>query len=223
MGSASAFEGLDRAADEDSSVARSLRVPNQDGRRPGRRLAGTPGRVMMAMSSARLTGLYLRVAKGARLVAACEQSASMPVGAACEQSASTPVGALRAAAEPSMIIVVIGGPIAGTDVCGLCERVRVVLEGSDADVVVCDVSALVDPDVGMADALARLALTARRLGRQVRLRHASRDLQELLAFIGLGDVLPVCAESAPGSRGQAEQRKQPRRVEERGDPDDPAG
>ncbi|MPZ86896.1 MAG: STAS domain-containing protein [Nitriliruptorales bacterium] len=120
-------------------------------------------------------------------------------------------------------VLVIDGPIARADVSGLCERVRVLLEGGDADVVVCDVAALVNPDAGTVDALARLALTARRFGRQVRLRHDSGELRELLALAGLADVLPGCAGSPVGPRGQPEQREQPGGVEERVEPDDPAG
>ena len=56
--------------------------------------------------------------------------------------------------------------------------------------IVCDVGAL-PPDATVIDALARLQLTARRLGLEVRLRHASNELQDLLAFAGLGDVLRV--------------------------------
>ena len=56
--------------------------------------------------------------------------------------------------------------------------------------LVCDVGALV-PDAAAIDALARLQLHARRLGAEIRLRHASRELQELLDFAGLGDVLRV--------------------------------
>jgi len=40
------------------------------------------------------------------------------------------------------------------------------------------------------DALARLQLAARRRGCQVRLRRAPNELRELLAFMGLRDILP---------------------------------
>jgi hypothetical protein len=40
------------------------------------------------------------------------------------------------------------------------------------------------------DALARLQLGARRHGCQVRLRNASTELLELVAFMGLENVLP---------------------------------
>ena len=46
------------------------------------------------------------------------------------------------------------------------------------------------PDAVTCDALARLQLAAKRLGCQVRLRNASPELRELVAFMGLEDVLP---------------------------------
>jgi ABC-type transporter Mla MlaB component len=88
------------------------------------------------------------------------------------------------------IVFAISGPIARADLPGLCERVCALLERSDSDLAVCDVSG-VEPDAVTVDALARLQLAARRHGCQVRLRHASRDLVELVAFMGLHDVLTV--------------------------------
>jgi ABC-type transporter Mla MlaB component len=143
------------------------------------------------------------------------------LGAPKEQP-TRPVRALRPHPEPEMVLV-FDGPIARAGIAGLCERVRVLLEGCDADRVVCDVSALVDPDAVTVDALARLQLTARRLGRQVRLRHACGDLQDLLSLMGLGDVVSLCPESGLEPRGQAEQREQALGVEEEADPTDPTG
>jgi len=57
--------------------------------------------------------------------------------------------------------------------------------------VIVDVGALTELDLATVDALARLQLTARRLGAVIELRNASRDVIELLAFAGLADVLPV--------------------------------
>lgn len=108
----------------------------------------------------------------------------------------------------------ISGPIMPTDVVGLCERVRTRLESCDAEVLVCDVAALAAPDVGTLDALARLQLTARRLGRQIQLCHQSRELLELLALCGLGDVLPAGAALGVEPQRQAEEREQAGGVEE---------
>jgi hypothetical protein len=80
----------------------------------------------------------------------------------------------------------------------------------------CDVSALA-PTADAIDALARLQLAARRLGLQVRIRHASAELQELLAFVGLRDALRIEME------GQTEQGEQRLGVEEERELDDPAG
>jgi ABC-type transporter Mla MlaB component len=87
------------------------------------------------------------------------------------------------------IAFAVRGPIARTDLPGLCTRVCALLERSEAQVALCDVSG-VEPDAVTADALARLQLGARRHGCRVRLRNASDDLVELLCFMGLQDVLP---------------------------------
>jgi hypothetical protein len=80
--------------------------------------------------------------------------------------------------------------------------------------IVCDVGAL--PAVAESlDALARLVLTARRQGLDLRLRHASGELQELLAFAGLAGVLGV------ETGGQAEEREERLGVEEERHLDDP--
>ena len=94
-----------------------------------------------------------------------------------------------AAAPAKTVAFAIGGPISRTDLPGLCARVCAVLEGTDADVVACDVTG-VEPDAVTVDALARLQLAARRHGSHVRLRRASDELRELVAFMGLRDVLP---------------------------------
>lgn len=124
--------------------------------------------------------------------------------------------------EPNSIVVVLEGPIDRADVPELCDRVHTLLEGSDADLVICDVRALVDPDAVTVDALCRLQLIAGRLGRRVRFRDACGELRDLLVVMGLDDVLLPCAELPIQPRGEAEQREQPGRVEEERDPADPA-
>jgi len=90
----------------------------------------------------------------------------------------------------STIVVVIAGTTVHVDVAEVCARLCALLDECDAAVlVVCDVSAVVAPDAVTVDVLARLALAARRVGRPFRLRHASRDLRMLLAFLGLSEVV----------------------------------
>jgi ABC-type transporter Mla MlaB component len=79
----------------------------------------------------------------------------------------------------------------------------------------CDVGGLSAPDLGTVAALARLQLEARRLGLELRLQRPSRELRELIAFVGLDEVLRV----EPG--GHPEQREKRLGVEEKrqlGDP-----
>ncbi|HUF02385.1 MAG TPA: STAS domain-containing protein [Gaiellaceae bacterium] len=90
---------------------------------------------------------------------------------------------------PATVTFTISGPITRTDLPGLCDRVCALLSASGAGVAVCDVCG-VEPNAATVDALARLQLAARRQGCQVRLRHASEGLRELVAFMGLEDVLP---------------------------------
>ncbi len=90
---------------------------------------------------------------------------------------------------PNTIHFAIRGPIVRADLPGLCDRVCALLQTSGADIALCDVSG-VDPDAVTVDALARLQLAAQRHSCQVRLRQASPELLELLAFMGLRDVLP---------------------------------
>lgn len=82
----------------------------------------------------------------------------------------------------------IWGPIAREDLPGLCNRVCAVLHERGPGTTRCDVGG-VEPDAVTVDALARLQLAARRAGCQVRLANASAELRDLIAFMGLGDVL----------------------------------
>jgi ABC-type transporter Mla MlaB component len=93
-----------------------------------------------------------------------------------------------APSAPRTIAFAVTGPIARRDLPGLSARISALLEGTDAAVAVCEVTGI-EPDVVAVDALARLQLAARRHGCEVRLRHASDELRELIALIGLDDVL----------------------------------
>jgi hypothetical protein len=116
---------------------------------------------------------------------------------------------------PPHPVWVISGPLASGDAEHLCDELRWVLAGSPAAVVVCDVGGL-KADIVTVDALARLQLTARRLGRRIELRGGTPELARLLAFVGLADVLGL------GLGRQPEEGEQPRRVEERVDRGDAA-
>ncbi|MDQ3785222.1 MAG: STAS domain-containing protein [Actinomycetota bacterium] len=143
--------------------------------------------------------------------------------AALDESPATSVPAPKSGADPIAVVLVISAPIDRAGIPALCEQVRKLLERCAADVVVCDVGAVVDPDAVTVDALARLALTARGTGSHIRLLHVPCRLQELLTYVGLGDVLELSVRLPLEPGGQTEERKQTRGVEEKDDPRDPAG
>ncbi len=96
----------------------------------------------------------------------------------------------RGRPPPGTIHIVIAGRIGRGDAAALCERVQAFLRDTGAAVIVCDVAALTHVDLATVDALARLRLAARRRGGRVWLHHASPELQELLALVGLRNVVP---------------------------------
>ena len=78
-----------------------------------------------------------------------------------------------------------------SDIPGLSRRVCGLLEGSKPDVALCEVCNVRVPDAVTVEALARLQLAAQRYGCRVTLHNASAELLELVAFMGLRDVIPV--------------------------------
>jgi ABC-type transporter Mla MlaB component len=92
------------------------------------------------------------------------------------------------ATAPNPVTFAIRGPISRDDLPGLCDRICALLRGSVGGVALCDVHG-VEPDAVTVDALCRLQLAAKRCRCQVRLRHASAELLELVAFMGLSEVL----------------------------------
>lgn len=93
-----------------------------------------------------------------------------------------------AASPPSTLTFSIWGPIGRDDLPGLCTRVCALLDRSGASLALCDVAG-VAADLVTVDALARLQLAARRHHCLIRLRGASAELRDLVAFMGLEDVL----------------------------------
>ena len=106
-------------------------------------------------------------------------------------------------------------PFGLADVPALCERAERVLKAGPGSSLDCDVADVAAPNLVTIEALARVELTARRLGGDIRLRGASAELLELLALCGLPIELALEAE------GQPEQREEARGVEEERDPTDP--
>ena len=65
----------------------------------------------------------------------------------------------------------------------------VVLVRGDAEVACWALPAGLRPDLSVVDQLARLQVTARRLGYSIRLRDAPSRLRELIDLVGLSDIL----------------------------------
>lgn len=82
------------------------------------------------------------------------------------------------------------------DAAELCARVRALCRDGP-DVVVCDVRAVVPPTLATVQALARAALTARRLGVSLRVTGAPPPLRALLHLVGLVELLGEPEEREP--------------------------
>ena len=105
---------------------------------------------------------------------------------------------------PSTVVLALRPPIARDEIRGLCERAAELLRGTAARTIVCDVGAIAVPDAVVVDALARLQLTAVRHGAEIRVRHAARDLSDLLELTGLCQILKECDGSGVESRREPE-------------------
>ncbi len=138
-----------------------------------------------------------------------------------QEPAREPARARAGAVVPESVLVTLDGPRAPDDVRKLCDGVSAMLERTAAHRLICDVGRITEPDVVIVDALARLQLIARRMGRDARLQHASTEIAELIVLVGLGDVIRCLDGSALEAVGQSEEREEPGRVEEEGDAADP--
>ena len=105
-------------------------------------------------------------------------------------------------------VIVLGGRIDSADIPALCERARVLLEVTGRFTLRCEVDRI-HPDATAIDALARMALTCRRLGRRLELHGASSTLEGLVIFAGLLEVLP-CLPSEGTTGNGAEEPIRPR-------------
>jgi anti-anti-sigma regulatory factor len=87
--------------------------------------------------------------------------------------------------------------------------------------VTCDLAGIADPDVGTVDALARLMLAANRRGCELSLRNAPTELRELLALIGLEEVVRCDADSDLEPRREPEGGEEAAGVQEERNAADP--
>ncbi|MEW1614526.1 MULTISPECIES: STAS domain-containing protein [unclassified Streptomyces] len=111
------------------------------------------------------------------------------------------------------IVLTLPGQVAREAVPGLCAELESRLAGprgtasEPAVPVECDVGGVAQADLALVEAVARLALVARRAGRQLRLRGAGPELRGLLELVGLTDAVapeePVTARPSPPEAGRA--------------------
>lgn len=99
---------------------------------------------------------------------------------------------LESVREEGTIVLRVGGTIEpADDLADLYARFGDVLREDGGTSVVCDLDEVVQGDLVVVELLARLALTAQRAGLTLRVRHLTEDLEALLAFLGLSEVLDL--------------------------------
>ena len=89
---------------------------------------------------------------------------------------------------PRAVSLRISAPLERAALPALFERTCALLEAKDAQILRCEVAG-VRADAVAVDALARLALAARRRGSGVSRCGASEELLAQIALLGLADVL----------------------------------
>ena len=122
--------------------------------------------------------------------------------------------------QPNTIILAVDS-LDPDEVPDLIERLGPGIVRGDSTIILCDLARLADADMATVDALARLALRARRMGCAVTLRDPSTELLELVGLAGLDEVLPCAPVSGVEVIGQPEEREEPLGVEEERDAGDP--
>jgi ABC-type transporter Mla MlaB component len=87
-------------------------------------------------------------------------------------------------------MMVLSGAIADGDVAALCSQVARLLDGLGTRTLACDVHGVDPADAAAVHGLARMQLTALRHGHRIQLDRPPSELRELIALVGLSDVLP---------------------------------
>jgi ABC-type transporter Mla MlaB component len=96
-------------------------------------------------------------------------------------------------------VFVVYPPVARTDLPGLCQRLADLIAACEAEVIACDLTALGVLDAVTIDLVARLDLTAIRLGRRIRLTQPDPRLSGLLRLFGLDGVIGTPGRSGLGN------------------------
>ncbi|MEU5271110.1 STAS domain-containing protein [Streptomyces hygroscopicus] len=137
-----------------------------------------------------------------------------------------PSPAMPSPPAPFPPALVLSQPVTRAEVERLCRRLSGLVGGPGPGSVAVDVGGVRRPDLAVVEALARLRLTARRLGCGIQLLNAGGELRRLLAWTGLDEALTAPAPSGrspgPEPRGEAEQREEALGVQEGVEPRDPA-
>ena len=108
----------------------------------------------------------------------------------------------------------LGPAVTRADIPVLCADLAALLRDRTGGPVVCDVAGVVRADLVTVEALARLRVTARRYGRRMVVSGAAPGLRDLVALLGLTQVLPE-----PGRQPEeGEQAGGVQEVVDRGDP-----
>ncbi|MFJ9263626.1 STAS domain-containing protein [Streptomyces bacillaris] len=109
------------------------------------------------------------------------------------------------------IVLVVAGHVTRDAVPALCAELETLLSApgtppvpggaspAPPGPVECDVGGVDRPGLALVEAVARLALVARRSGRQLVLRRVGPELQGLLDLVGLADVVGL---GEPGGAGE---------------------
>jgi ABC-type transporter Mla MlaB component len=119
------------------------------------------------------------------------------------------------------IRVVVDPELAPGDVRPLADQLVRKLRRGEVGEVLVDVSRVRTPDIGYIDVLARLLVGARRSGIRVRLVGPCPRLLELVALVGLDDLLSADDRRSGDLHREPEHREQPVDVEVGVDPGDP--
>ncbi len=88
---------------------------------------------------------------------------------------------------PRIAVLQVRAPLERSDLPGLIARTCALLGEAPIDVLSCAVEGMSADGVAV-DALAQLALAARRRGCRTQLSGASKELIALVGFVGLGEV-----------------------------------